>query len=115
MVVQGVNVQIGALVNDTVGTLAAVRYVDGSETVAAVIMGTGDNGVRMPEVRQPQAVLSGFSHACPLWLCRLGVMPCDGGAHAAGHQAVSEILVLPRCPGGSGVWASRPASQGNTC
>ena len=38
---QGVNVQIGALVNDTVGTLAAVRYVDGSETVAAVIMGTG--------------------------------------------------------------------------
>lgn len=39
--VQGVNVHIGALVNDTVGTLAAVRYVDGSDTVAAVIMGTG--------------------------------------------------------------------------
>lgn len=38
------NVQIGALVNDTVGTLAAVRYIDGSETVAAVIMGTGDGG-----------------------------------------------------------------------
>jgi hexokinase len=38
---QGVLVHIGALVNDTVGTLAAVRYVDGSDTVAAVIMGTG--------------------------------------------------------------------------
>ena len=38
---QGVGVHIGALVNDTVGTLAAVRYVDGTDTVAAVIMGTG--------------------------------------------------------------------------
>ena len=34
-------VHIGALVNDTVATLAAVCYVDGSNTVASVIMGTG--------------------------------------------------------------------------
>lgn len=32
---------IGALVNDTVGTLAAVRYIDGQDTIAAMIMGTG--------------------------------------------------------------------------
>ncbi len=38
---QGVHVHIGALVNDTVGTLAAVRYIDGQDTVAAMIMGTG--------------------------------------------------------------------------
>lgn len=38
---QGVNVHIGALLNDTVGTLAAVRYIDGQDTIAAMIMGTG--------------------------------------------------------------------------
>lgn len=35
------HVHIGALVNDTVGTLAAARYVDGQDTIAAMIMGTG--------------------------------------------------------------------------
>lgn len=27
--------------NDTVGTLAAARYIDGQDTIAAMIMGTG--------------------------------------------------------------------------
>jgi hexokinase len=38
---QDIHVHIGALVNDTVGTLAAVRYIDGQDTIAAMIMGTG--------------------------------------------------------------------------
>lgn len=39
---QGVDMEVTALVNDTVGTLAAGRYVD-NDTVAAVILGTGTN------------------------------------------------------------------------
>ncbi len=45
---QGVNVHIGALLNDTVGTLAAARYVDGQDTIAAMIMGTGVCGPDPP-------------------------------------------------------------------
>ncbi|BDA45066.1 Hexokinase-1 [Coccomyxa sp. Obi] len=44
---RGVHVHIGALVNDTVGTLAAARYVDGQDTIAAMIMGTGTNACYM--------------------------------------------------------------------
>ena len=39
--VQGIHVNVGALLNDTVGVLAAVRYIDGTDTIASVIMGTG--------------------------------------------------------------------------
>uniref|UniRef100_A0A804NE56 Phosphotransferase n=1 Tax=Zea mays TaxID=4577 RepID=A0A804NE56_MAIZE len=39
---QGVDMEVTVLVNDTVGTLAAGRYVD-NDTVAAVILGTGTN------------------------------------------------------------------------
>ena len=39
--VQGILANIGALINDTVGVLAAVRYIDGTDTIASVIMGTG--------------------------------------------------------------------------
>ncbi|CAD6230074.1 unnamed protein product [Miscanthus lutarioriparius] len=39
---QGIDMEVTALVNDTVGTLAAGRYVD-NDTVAAVILGTGTN------------------------------------------------------------------------
>lgn len=38
---QGINANVGALINDTVGVLAAVRYIDGKDTIASVIMGTG--------------------------------------------------------------------------
>ncbi|KAK9908508.1 hypothetical protein WJX75_008860 [Coccomyxa subellipsoidea] len=44
---RGINVHIGALVNDTVGTLAAARYIDGQDTIAAMIMGTGTNACYM--------------------------------------------------------------------
>ncbi len=40
-VIQGIHVNVGALLNDTVGVLAAVRYIDGTDTIASVIMGTG--------------------------------------------------------------------------
>ena len=40
-VVQGIQANVGALINDTVGVLAAVRYIDGTDTIASVIMGTG--------------------------------------------------------------------------
>ncbi|EAY75659.1 hypothetical protein OsI_03566 [Oryza sativa Indica Group] len=39
---QGLDMKVTALVNDTVGTLAAGRYVD-HDTIAAVILGTGSN------------------------------------------------------------------------
>nr|AWA44916.1 Phosphotransferase [Saccharum spontaneum] len=39
---QGIDMKVTALVNDTVGTLAAGRYVD-NDTVTAVILGTGTN------------------------------------------------------------------------
>uniref|UniRef100_J3L3L9 Phosphotransferase n=1 Tax=Oryza brachyantha TaxID=4533 RepID=J3L3L9_ORYBR len=39
---QGLNMKVTALVNDTVGTLAAGRYVD-HDTIAAVVLGTGSN------------------------------------------------------------------------
>ncbi|CAK0784341.1 hypothetical protein CVIRNUC_007545 [Coccomyxa viridis] len=38
-----IQANIGALINDTVGVLAAVRYIDGTDTFASVIMGTGTN------------------------------------------------------------------------
>ena len=38
---QDIQANIGALINDTVGVLAAVRYIDGTDTFASVIMGTG--------------------------------------------------------------------------
>lgn len=38
---QGIQANVGALINDTVGVLAAVRYIDGTDTIASVIMGTG--------------------------------------------------------------------------
>jgi hexokinase len=39
---QGLDMKVTALVNDTVGTLAAGRYVN-HDTIAAVILGTGSN------------------------------------------------------------------------
>ena len=39
--VQGLKVHINALLNDTVATLAAARYLDGPDAIGSVIMGTG--------------------------------------------------------------------------
>ena len=39
---QGVDAHVGSLVNDSTATLAAARYLDGPNTVGAVIMGTGE-------------------------------------------------------------------------
>uniref|UniRef100_A0A0E0JNF0 4-hydroxy-4-methyl-2-oxoglutarate aldolase n=1 Tax=Oryza punctata TaxID=4537 RepID=A0A0E0JNF0_ORYPU len=52
---QGLDMKVTALVNDTVGTLAAGRYVD-HDTIAAVILGTGSN-----------AAYIDHAHAIPKW------------------------------------------------
>jgi len=62
-VVQGVQANVGALINDTVGVLAAVRYLDGTDTIASVIMGTG------------KPALSPFHSACEA----LGFMQREAG------------------------------------
>lgn len=47
---RGIHVNVGALLNDTVGVLAAVRYIDGTDTIASVIMGTGTNACYMEQL-----------------------------------------------------------------
>uniref|UniRef100_A0A0D9V542 Phosphotransferase n=1 Tax=Leersia perrieri TaxID=77586 RepID=A0A0D9V542_9ORYZ len=52
---QGLDMKVTALVNDTVGTLAAGRYLD-HDTIAAVILGTGSNAAYIEH-----------AHAIPKW------------------------------------------------
>uniref|UniRef100_A0A453FHH6 Phosphotransferase n=1 Tax=Aegilops tauschii subsp. strangulata TaxID=200361 RepID=A0A453FHH6_AEGTS len=60
---QGLVMKVSTLVNDTVGTLAAGRYVD-NDTVVAVILGTGTNAAYIEH-----------AHAIPKWH---GPLPMSG-------------------------------------
>ncbi|BFG24383.1 hypothetical protein CerSpe_106570 [Prunus speciosa] len=60
---QGLDMRVSALVNDTVGTLAGGRYVNG-DVVAAVILGTGTNAAYVER-----------AHAIPKWH---GLLPKSG-------------------------------------
>ncbi|CAM0145228.1 unnamed protein product [Urochloa decumbens] len=52
---QGLDMKVTALINDTVGTLAAAKYVD-NDAIAAVILGTGTN-----------AAYIDHAHTIPKW------------------------------------------------
>ncbi|KAL6845068.1 hypothetical protein ACP4OV_024563 [Aristida adscensionis] len=54
---QGLDMKVAALVNDTVGTLAAGRYAD-DDIMAAVIIGTGTNAAYVEQIE-----------AIPKWSC----------------------------------------------
>ncbi|TVU35269.1 hypothetical protein EJB05_17151, partial [Eragrostis curvula] len=60
----GLHMKVTALVNDTVGTLAAGRYVD-NDAIAAVILGTGTNAAYIEH-----------AHEIPKWC---GPLPKSGG------------------------------------
>lgn len=60
---QGLDMRVSALVNDTVGTLAGGRYVNG-DVAAAVILGTGTNAAYVER-----------AHAIPKWH---GLLPKSG-------------------------------------
>ncbi|CAO2178443.1 unnamed protein product [Urochloa humidicola] len=60
---QGLDMKVTALINDTVGTLAAAKYVD-NDAIAAVILGTGTN-----------AAYIDHAHTIPKWY---GPLPKSG-------------------------------------
>ena len=83
--VQGIQANVGALINDTVGVLAAVRYIDGTDTIASVIMGTG----------KPLRYLGGCT-------CNHAIKP-SSLCHATGRGMVTGLHFTPRRDRGSRV------------
>lgn len=78
--VQGIQANVGALINDTVGVLAAVRYIDGADTIASVIMGTG----------KPSQCLGGSTSSPTLGPCVL--LQALGRRHGVSHNpTVTEV------------------------
>ncbi|KAK9811576.1 hypothetical protein WJX72_006374 [[Myrmecia] bisecta] len=57
---QGLSVHIAAMVNDTVATLAGIRYGDGIDANVAVIMGTGTNACYLEQLSHIEKWLPGF-------------------------------------------------------
>ncbi|PNT72742.1 hypothetical protein BRADI_2g48547v3 [Brachypodium distachyon] len=81
---KGLVMKVSALVNDTVGTLAAGRYVD-NDTIVAVILGTGTNAAYIEHV-----------HAIPKWHVHLPksadmIINMEWGNFKSGHLPLTEF------------------------
>ena len=80
---RGAPVHVSALVNDTVGTLAAARYVDGDDAVAALVLNAGERG------RGGRG-----------WAPAMAGRPGRGrAAGSAGTLPTRALLLLPASPG----------------